>query len=519
VKFLLYRLPLLSLTIAFSLGNTPGAVASKEFENIAAFEEIKTPFTHVWDETVHPFSGAAVIDVDGDGAMEVFVGGGNNQDDALLEFSDGRLQNIIVGSGLSNLAATYGSVSVDIDNDDDVDLIVARNDGLYLYLNNAGHFSERVFPLSLPEAAVPFSIAVSDIDHDGDADLYISVFVDFDSFTSGVFNDPDHAKANIMLLNNGDLIFSDITASSGTAGRQNSFLSVFTDLDNDGWQDLVVAQNTGEIEIFRNNRDRTFASIPVDSGFGFWMGLAVGDIDKDGDQDLFFSNVGDSIPAFLTTGDIRDDQRHNLDWLLLRNDGNFEFSDVTVDYGIDDEGFAWGAIFEDLNLDGQLDLLVAQNYLKWPIHKLFKLSGKTYLQTSDGSRFEQVKALGLENKNYGQSPLTVDLDMDGRADILWLNMNGPLRAFLNRSTAKHFVVRVPDQAAFLGTRISIETSAGKSYTREVVTSTGMLSDQSPVLTFGLGDVEKVDRVVIDRPDGSRKIIESPGFRIRLADHF
>lgn len=519
MKLFVSRLPLLSLTIAVSLANSACAVASKEFDNVAGFKEIATPFTHAWDETVHPFSGAAVIDVDGDGTMEVFVGGGNNQDDALLRFSEGSLQNLIAGSGLSNVAATYGSVSIDIDNDDDVDLIVARNNGLYLYLNREGVFSERLIPLSLAEQAVPFSIAVSDIDHDGDADLYISVFVAFDSFTSGVFNDPGHAKPNILLLNNGDLTFTDITASSGTAGLQNSFLSVFTDLDNDGWQDLVVSQNTGEVEIFRNNRDRSFVSIPIDSGFGFWMGLAVGDIDKDGDQDLFFSNVGDSIPAFLTTGDIRDDQRHNHDWLLLRNDGNFEFSDVTVDYGIDDEGFAWGGIFEDLNLDGELDLLVAQNYIKWPVHKLFKLSGRTYLQTSVGDQLEHVKALGLENKNYGQSPLSVDLDMDGRADILWLNMNGPLRAFLNRSQAKNFVVRVPDQAAFLGTRISIETSAGKSYTREVVTSTGMLTDQSPMLTFGLGDVEKVDRVVIDRPDGSRKIIESPGFGIRLADHF
>jgi hypothetical protein len=482
---------------------------------VTAFEPVPTSLQHDWDETVHPFSGAAVIDIDGDGRYEVFVSGANNQPDALLAYRDGRLENRIEGSGLSNPVAGHGPVSIDMDNDADVDLLVARDDGLYLYLNQGGKFSESKIPLSLANNAVPFSVAVADIDHDGDADLYVSVFVSFDSFRSATYNDPEHAKANVLLLNNGDLSFTDITEVSGTASLQNSFLAVFTDLDNDGWQDLVVAQNTGEVEIFRNNRDLTFAAIPSNSGYGFWMGLGVGDIDRDGDQDLFFSNVGDSIPAFLTTGDIHDDQRHNLEWLLLRNDGDFRFTDVTAAYGITDEGFAWGGIFEDLNLDGQLDLVVAQNYIKWPLHKLFKLSGRTYLQSADGGRFTHVEALGLENSYYGQSPLSVDLNSDGKPDLLWINMDGPVRAFLNRSNANSFTVTVPESPALLGTRVRVETSSGNSYTREVMTSTGMLTDQTPDLVFGLGSAERLERVVVSRIDGSTQIIDSPVGTITL----
>lgn len=143
-----------------------------------------------------------------------------------------------------------------------------------------------------------------------------------------------------MLLNNGDLTFTDITDSSGTASKQNTFLSVFVDLDSDGWQDLVVSQNTGAVEIFRNMKDRTFRPVPTTSDFGFWMGLAVGDVDKDGDQDLFFTNVGTSIPLFLTSGDLRKDQHHTHDWMPLRNDGNFRLTDVTDTYGLTGEGFA-----------------------------------------------------------------------------------------------------------------------------------------------------------------------------------
>lgn len=300
-------------------------------------------FTHTWTKGTHPFTGAAVIDVEGDGTFEVFVGGGEGQGDALLSYRDGRLVNIEPGTGLSKSSTTYGSTAIDFDTDGDTDLLIAREDGIYLYLNDKGRFQERRIPVDLPADSVPFAVAVADIDHDGDGDLYISVFVNAKTFRSATFNDPTHAKPNRLFLNNGDLTFTDITESSGTASKQNTFLSVFVDLDSDGWQDLVVSQNTGAVEIVRNMKDRTFQPITVSSVFGFWMGLAIGDVDKDGDQDLFFTNVGTSIPRFLTTGNLRKDQRHTHDWMLLRNDGNFHFTDVTETYGLSGEGFAWGA--------------------------------------------------------------------------------------------------------------------------------------------------------------------------------
>jgi len=477
----------------------------------AAFVPVPVGFVHEWDKATHPFTGAAVIDVDGDRAFEIFVGGGEGQDDVLLSYRNGRLMNIENGTGLSSQTATYGMTAIDMDADGDTDLIVARNDGVYLYLNDGGRFIEKRIAVDLPENSVPFSVAVSDIDHDGDGDLYVSVFVDFPSFHSATFNDPVHAKTNRLLLNNGDLTFTDITNPTGTAGKQNTFFSVFVDLDADGWQDLVVAQNTGEVEIFRNRKDRIFQSVATRSGYGFWMGLAVGDIDNDGDQDLFFTNVGKSIPAFLTMGDIRDDQRHTHEWLLLRNDGDFRFTDVTEAYRLTGEGFAWGAVFEDLDMDGQLDLFVAQNYIKWPIHKIFKLSGRTYLQhTGNGSStFQHAASLGIENEYFGQSPLIADIDNDGRQDLVWINMDGPPRAFLNTSTNNYVTIVIPDSVATLGTRVSIETDKGNSYTREVIAGAGMLTDQTPELSFGLGDLEQVLRVVIVRPNGQTEVINAP----------
>ena len=479
--------------------------------DVQPFQEIPVDFLHHWDDISHPFSGAAVMDVDQDGTMEIFVGGGGGQDDALFTYQDGKLVNVIQGSGLSSTTATHGATSIDMDNDGDTDLLIARDDGIYLYLNDHGVFSGQKIPVTLEPDAVPVAIAVSDINHDGHADLYISAFVSKKAFHSATFNDPTHAKHNVMLLNNGDLTFTDITKSSGTASKQNTFLSVFVDLDGDGWQDLVVAQNTGEVEIFKNERTNTFSPVATHTGYGFWMGLAVGDVDKDGDQDLFFTNVGTSIPHFLLKGDLKDDQRLESQWVLLRNDGNFVFTDVTEAYGLRDYGFAWGTVFEDINLDGQLDLLAAQNYIKWPVHKVWKLPGKTFLQlpSSPTNTFVHFDELGLTNSYFGQTPVIADFNGDTKPDVVWLNMNGPVRAFLNRSTANGISVALPDSVQSLGTQITIETAREKSYTKQIVTSVGLMSDQSATLFFGLGADREVARVHIHHPNGKVTVIEHP----------
>ena len=271
-----------------------------------AFREIEVSFDHRWDDDrSHPFTGAAVLDVEGDGRYEVFVGGGEGQDDALLGYRDGALVDRIQGTGLSSVEATHGATSVDLDQDGAVDLLVARPGGVTFYRNQGGRFEARSIPLELGPEATPFSVAAADYDRDGDVDLYVSVFVASGSFRSAVFNDPTHARANVLLRNEGEGRFLDVTTPV-SASRQNTFASGFVDLDGDGWQDLVLSQNTGVVEILRNRGGRPehggFEDVPVDSGYGFWMSLTIGDVDSDGDQDLFFSNVGSSIPRFPHVG-------------------------------------------------------------------------------------------------------------------------------------------------------------------------------------------------------------------------
>jgi len=491
------------------------APAGKE---VSTFREVPTGVVHSWNGTTHPFAGAAVIDIEGDGKPEIFVGGGEGQDDWLLAYRDGKLVNMAREAGISSKSATHGATAIDLDRDGDTDLAVARNDGVYLLLNDGGRFSSRKVAFDAGKDAVPLSVAVSDVNGDGYADLYVSMFVSFPAFRSATFNDPGHAKKNRLLLNNGDLSFTDITGQSGAAGRQNTFTSAFVDLDGDAKQDLVLSQNTGEVEIFRNLGGGKFEAMATNTGYGFWMGLGVGDVDGDGDQDLFFSNLGVSIPAFLTRGDLEEGQRHASEWLLLRNDGDFTFTDVTGSYGLLGHGFAWGGVFEDLDLDGQLDLAVAQNYIKWPIHKIAPLGSKAFLQQLNGgtAEFFQYDALGLDNRHFAQSPLIADLDGDARPDFLWLNMHGPLRAFLNTSRANVIAVAIPDTLPFLGAKVSVETGSGTLYTRQVTGSTGLMTDQTPVQFFGLGEAKAVKAVTVEMADGTRLGLENPDINRTLA---
>lgn len=215
---------------------------------------------------------------------------------------------------------------------------------------------------------------------------------------------------------------------------------------------------------------------------------------------------GDGFPAFAVKGDRRDDQPYAGGWRLWRNDGGFRFADATHEAGLDGLGFAWGAVFEDMNLDGRLDLLASQNYVKWPVHRLFKFPGKLLLGAVDGLDFRASEA--APNPAYENSPVIADLDGDARPDLFWLNNDGPSRAYLNRTPGHAVAVALPDTVAALGARVRLE-GAGAGYTREVASSSGLGSDHGSTLVFGLGAATQAGGLVVTWADGRTTELASP----------
>jgi len=400
---------------------------------IPTFTEQKINYTHRYvDTNTWPAIGGTVFDIEGDGIPEVFVTGAAGQPDLILSYRDKAVVDITEHVGLSSVAgATYDVHALDVDLDGDDDLLVIRDNNLLLYVNVNAIYQEYSIPINLEKKAVPITVSSGDIDNDGFPDIYISTFIQKSLFKKGTFNDPDHRTANIVLHNDGDYTFSDITQSSGLEFKQNTFYSRFVNIDNDELVDLVVVPNTDRVRVYKNLGNLKFQEMTPLTDFGFWMGVAVGDIDDDGDADIFLSNAGHSIPRFFLSGDVRNDQPIDVGWRLLRNDGEFIFTDITEKSRVDFDEWAWGSEFADFNNDGYLDLVVLENFINWPIHKVFAHPGRLLIQDTKGHFVSTEGRSGVSNRFFGQTPVVVDFNSDNFPDLVYLNQNGPVRVFLN----------------------------------------------------------------------------------------
>ena len=404
-----------------------------ELTTIPTFTEQKINYTHTYVNTdTWPAIGGTVFDIEGDGIPEVFVTGAAGQPDLVLSYRDKAVVDVTERVGLSSVAgATYDVHALDVDVDGDDDLLLIRDNNLLLYVNMDGMYQEYSIPISIEKKAVPITVSSGDIDNDGFPDIYISTFIQKSLFKKGTFNDPNHRTANIVLHNNRDYTFSDITQSSGLDFKQNTFYSRFVNIDNDEFVDLVVVPNTDRVQVYKNLGNLKFQRMAPLTDFGFWMGIAVGDVDGDGDEDIFLSNAGRSIPRFLLSGDARGDQPIDIGWRLLRNDGEFIFTDITEKSGVGFDEWAWGSELADFNNDGYLDLVVLENFIDWPIHKVFANPGRLLIQDTQGHFVSTEGRSGVSNRFFGQTPIVVDFNSDNFPDLVYLNQNGPVRVFLN----------------------------------------------------------------------------------------
>ena len=117
---------------------------------------------------------------------------------------------------------------------------------------------------------MPLAVSAADYNQDGKVDLYLSMFVNAEKFRSPVYNDKEHAKSNVLLRNLGNLQFEEV---SQAAGLQNTFTSSFVDLNQDGFPELVLAQNTGQVEILRNVKGVRFERVTLIAAMDFGWDL------------------------------------------------------------------------------------------------------------------------------------------------------------------------------------------------------------------------------------------------------
>ncbi|MEO9512198.1 MAG: CRTAC1 family protein [Flavobacteriaceae bacterium] len=483
---------------------------------IPKFSSISLDFVHQYSgEKSLPIVPSALIDIDNDNIDEVFFGGGMAQEDAIYAYRDNAFVEISAEIGLpkkGNTTTSLGVVSADMDNNGFSDLIIGREDGLRIYYNNDGKFTEKLVETPINKKSSPAGITLGDIDKDGDLDIFLATYLRKELMEGqNIFERYDYGSTSELLLNKGDNTFESITKPAGLDYIHNTFQGVLVDIDNDSWLDLVVVHDTGEARTYKNNGNLTFTmkANPLTKKFAYPMGLAVGDYNNDGLVDFMFSNVGTTAPDFIASGDIKDKSRYNDKWILFRNEGGFKFSDAAEEAKIAGYEFSWGCTFADMNNDGLQDLMVAENYVDFPFSKIFKLPGRLLVQKEDHTFVPTEEESGVENPFYGITALTSDFNKDGHLDLIWVNIDGPSYAYLNKGGSKNYIqVDLEDNAEAMGAKVTVETPE-RVLTDWLVTGEGLASDQSAILHFGLGKETSVAKITVHYVNGKIEEVLKP----------
>ena len=485
-------------------------------EKVPVFNTIPLDFIHQYNgEKSLPIAPSALIDIDNDNVDEVFFGGGMNQEDAIFAYRNNKFVDISAEVNLpkkGNTITTVGSVSADFDNNGFTDLILAREDGLTIYYNTNGKFTSKKIDTPINDKSTPAGITVGDIDKDGDLDIFLATYLKKELMEGQtIFEDYDYGSTSELLLNTGNENFVSITKQAGLDYVHNTFQGVLVDIDDDSWLDLVVVHDTGEARTYKNNGDLTYTMKPnpLTKKFAYPMGLAVGDYNNDGLVDFMFSNTGSTLPRMLAKGDIKDASLFNEKWILFKNEGNFKFTDTAAETKIADYEFSWGCTFADMNNDGLQDLMVAENYVDLAPNKLFRLPSRFLVQKEDGTFAPTEEKSGVVNPHFAITSLVSDFNQDGYLDMIWVNIDSPSLAYINKGGTNNYLqVDLGESANAQGAKITV-TTATKTLTEWVVTGEGLASDQTALVQFGLGKETAISKLTVRLANDKIISIDNP----------
>jgi hypothetical protein len=494
-------------------------------------------------------SGVALLDYDNDGWLDIYLLNGSTEaalkgkeaaPRAMLFHNnhDGTFTDVTEKAGVANERWGFGVAVGDYDNDGWPDIYVANFGKNRLYHNNHdGTFTDVAEKAGVALGGWSAGPTWGDYDHDGFLDLFVPGYVKYD-----VDNPPIAGQGRIppnfcqfrgiavmcgprglpgesdhLFHNNGDGTFTDVSVRAGVSdpNRYYGLASAFVDVDDDGWVDLLVANDSTPNYLYRNKHNGTFEDESYASGFALSedgreqasMGIAIGDYQHTGRIDLFTTTFSDDYKT------------------LYRNDGGGSFSDVTYAAGLAGPTtpfLSWGTGFLDYDNDGWLDLFIANGHVYPEVDK--QDWGTTWAERPqlfrnvDGKKFQEVPPAtgsGLAAVISARGAAFGDIFNDGAIDVVINNIDA--RPTLLRNVLKsgnHWLdlkliggAKSPRDAngakVFLtagGVRQRGEVYSGGSY--------GSSSDQR--VHFGLGKATAVDSIEVYWPSGTRQKITAPG---------
>ena len=495
-----------------------------------------------------PGSGVALLDYDNDGWLDIYLLNGSTfpalrgneaAPRAMLFHNnhDGTFTDVTDKAGVANERWGFGVVVGDYDNDGWPDIYVSNFGKNRLYHNNHdGTFTDVAERAGVTLGGWSTGATWGDYDHDGYLDLFVPGYVKFDPDNApiagkgglppglcqfrginvmcgprGLPGESDH-----LFHNNRDGTFTDVSMKAGVSDPRGDYglASVFVDVDDDGWIDLLVANDSVPKYLYRNKHDGTFEDVSYLSGFALndegreqaAMGIAVGDYNRDGKVDFHITNFSDDYNT------------------LYRNDGEASFNDVSFTAGIANVTIpflGWGTGFLDYDNDGLLDIFVANGHVYPGVDK--QDWGTTWAQRPllfrnlNGSKFEEVAPAtgsGLAVLVSARGAAFGDVFNEGHIDVV-LNVMDSTPVLLRNvvKNSNHWLMlkliggpKSPRDA--IGAKVFVTT--GTIRQRADVFSGGSYASSSDQrLHFGLGAATKVDKAEIFWPDGAREEIKIP----------
>jgi hypothetical protein len=473
-------------------------------------------------------SGCAFIDYDADGWQDVLlVNGmdwpGHKRRRSTLRLyrnnRNGTFIDVTRSAGLDVELYGLGAAVGDFNNDGYPDLFVTCVGQNRLFRNTGkGGFVDVTKASGLSgRSAVSTSALWFDFNRDGLLDLFVCNYVkwsaEHDVFCSLDGKQKSHCTPEAyrgdtcwLFRNRGNGTFEDVTATSGIFDASSKSLGVaMVDDDQDGWPDVFVANDTQPNRLYRNQRNGTFKDVAVDAGLAFstegkaraGMGVDAGDFDNSGTPGFAITNFDNEMIG------------------LYRASGRGLFEDVATRAGIGAASrntLGFGCVFADLDLDGWLDLIVANGHIEETVRNIrgnvgYAQTPHLFLNQGNGVFRDAAAAIGgdFAQPRVGRGLACGDFDRDGDVDLLMTTNNG--QAFLfrndqlsgNRSIRFRLVGTKSNRDA-IGASVRI-FHAGTSQSRLVKSGSSYLSQSELPVTFGVGKRDRIDRVVVNWPSG------------------
>jgi hypothetical protein len=456
-------------------------------------------------------SGGALFDYDNDGDLDAFLVQGAGPSalfrNELTIKPDGtrslRFTDVTKASGIVAAGSGMGAATGDFDNDGWIDLYVTKLGSNQLFRNNGnGTFTDVTAKAGADDPRWSTSATFFDYDRDGWLDLFVVNYVNFradmkrNCFSAGsardycnpVVYDPAPDK---LLHNNRDGTFSDMSSRSVIGRAPGRGLGVLaSDFNGDGWTDLYVANDGDANQLWTNARgsgsfvdDALLAGVAVNRAGQPQgsMGIDVGDVDRDGDDDLFVTNL---------------DNEGNT---LYLNVGSGLFEDRTSEFGLFKLGFTgFGTRFVDYDNDGWLDLVVVNGAVRHLSSQLQKgdpypLKQRSQLFRNDrGRKFVDVSDSAgppFALLQVARGAATGDLDNDGDVDLVVINNSGPARVLLNEAgSRRHWIGFRAIDTRYKRDAVQARVSRGgqRGAAKRVQTDGSYCVASDPRVLFGLG---------------------------------